>query len=214
MGYQQNSHLWRSQKFWSDCGFLKMQIVLVLFALTKFVLSDNAGQGVDTETLEKYVAENKAELAENKAELAENKTELAEIKAELAENKAELAENKAELAQLRMEIAELRNDVIGCQAGTAYIESSTGWKWKKSASFTFEREFKSKPSLMVAVRAIYSFKNENGWEIGVNAYAPEFYLDEAHKVDLKEFSVRYYIDHLKSSDRSVMLISYMACGRM
>merc|ERR1711872_1202864 len=112
MGYQQNSHLWRSQKFWSDCGFLKMQIVLVLFALTKFVLSDNAGQGVDTETLEKYVAENKAELAENKAELAENKTELAEIK-------AELAENKAELAQLRMEIAELRNDVIGCQAGTA-----------------------------------------------------------------------------------------------
>ena len=54
-----------------------------------------SGQGVDTETLEKYVAENKAELAENKADVAENK--------------AELAENKAELAQLRMEIAELRN---------------------------------------------------------------------------------------------------------
>merc|ERR1711872_533991 len=197
MGYQQNSHLWRSQKFCSDCGFLKMQIVLVLFALTKFVLSDNAGQGVDTETLEKYVAENKAELAENKAELTENKTELAEIK-------AELAENKAELAQLRMEIAELRNDVIGCQAGTAYHSSSIGSKWKY-ASYTFEREFKSKPSLMVAVRSV--------WVWGSHTYAPGFHL-EANKVDLKGFSVRYWIEHLESSVGSIMYISYMACGRM
>merc|ERR1711872_952586 len=173
MGYQQNSHLWRSQKFWSDCGFLKMQIVLVLFALTKFVLSDNAGQGVDTETLEKYVAENKAELAEN----------------------------KAELAQLRMEIAELRNDVIGCQAGTAYHSSSIGSKWKY-ASYTFEREFKSKPSLMVAVTSVW----------GSHTYAPGFHL-EANKVDLKGFSVRYWIG-IESSERSIMYSSYMACGRM